>query len=105
MNNDLKNLRKQITDIDKKIIELLRNRISLSNQIGLIKIQKNLKIKDIKQEKIILARIKQIPHNPINTNDLIKIFTCIIKISRKSQKSTNKNNIKNGVENDNCDEK
>ncbi|MFO7889998.1 MAG: chorismate mutase [bacterium] len=107
MDNNIKNLRKQIMTIDKKIIKLLKNRICLSNKIGMIKNQRGLKIKDLEQEKRILAQTKNTPHDPIPTKDLIKIFTSIIKICRQSQKKLKKYHSiqKDGEKNDYCNEK
>ena len=87
MDKNLKKLRTQIRILDTKIIECIKNRIILSNQIGLIKKQNGLKIKDIKQEKKVITYIKKTNHEPVDTKDLVALFDHIIRISKKSQKS------------------
>ena len=101
MDKNLKKLRTQIRILDTKIIECIKNRIILSNQIGLIKKQNGLKIKDIKQEKKVITYIKKTNHEPVDTKDLVALFDHIIRISKKSQKSIMK---KKEVKNDYCDE-
>lgn len=100
MGNNIKKLRIQIKDLDTKIVKLIKNRIILTNQIGLQKKQLGLKIKDADQEKKVIDHIKNIEHRPINEKDLIKLFNHIIKISKKSQRSV----IKEEEKNDYCDE-
>lgn len=92
MDNDINNIRNQITGIDKKIITLLQKRYSLSYEIGIIKIRQGRDIKDTGQEKKVLAEITNLPHDPIPNKDLIHLFTSIIKLSRKFQQSL-KNNL------------
>ena len=93
MDNNLKSIREQISAIDRKIIVLLENRFYLSNEIGIIKNNKGYKIKNLEQEKKVLAQIQITTQDPGITRYLVKIFTSIIKISRKSQKSVIKNSL------------
>ena len=87
MDKNINKLRTQIKNLDTQIVKLIKNRIILSNQIGLIKKQKKLKIKDAAQENQVIGHIKNIDHEPIDEKDLVKLFNHIIKISRKSQRS------------------
>ncbi len=86
MSNNIQNLRNQIRSIDEKIIKLLQDRIRLSHQIGSIKKQKGLKIKDRKQEKKVLTHIETLTREPLYTQDIKQLYAYIIKICKKSQK-------------------
>lgn len=86
MEHNIHNLRNQIRIIDEKIIALLQERITISKQIGSLKKQRGIKIKDREQEKKVIAHIENVPHNPQYTQNIKKIFTYIIKICRKFQK-------------------
>jgi len=87
MKHSIHNLRNEIKIIDEKIIALLQERISLSNQIGSVKKQRGIKIKDREQEKKVIAHIEAVPHDPLYTQDIKKLYSSIIRICRKSQKS------------------
>lgn len=55
---ELNEIRKDITKIDAEIIELLKQRFTLCQQVGEIKRAKNLPILDEKREQEILAGIE-----------------------------------------------
>ncbi len=51
--NNLDDARKKINDIDKKFIELFKERMELSKQIGLYKYENNIAILDQERENIL----------------------------------------------------
>ncbi|MCK8612003.1 MAG: chorismate mutase [Apilactobacillus sp.] len=55
---ELNEIRKDITKIDTEIIELLKQRFTLCQQVGEIKRANNLPILDEKREQEILAEIE-----------------------------------------------
>lgn len=55
---ELNEIRKDITKIDAEIIELLKQRFTLCQQVGEIKRENNLPILDEKREQEILAGIE-----------------------------------------------
>ncbi len=55
----LKELRKQIREIDDKLLDLVAHRMQLSRQVGQIKQRQNLPIKDYQVERDVLARIHE----------------------------------------------
>lgn len=55
--SNLDNLRENIDKVDLQILKLFQKRTVLVSEIGKIKKEKNLKIKDIKREKEVLEKI------------------------------------------------
>jgi len=81
----IKDYRKEISSIDKKIIELLDKRMGLALKIGEIKDEKGLPIFDKAREKEIYDNLLKIQLNNVKNDDLIKIYKKIIDISSSIQ--------------------
>jgi chorismate mutase len=79
--------RKQIDEIDKKLLELLAKRFKINQKIGFYKKANKLKIKDKKREREILKRVALLAKKlNLNQNLIKKIFKEIIKESCQLQK-------------------
>ncbi|MFA5792445.1 MAG: prephenate dehydratase domain-containing protein [Candidatus Gracilibacteria bacterium] len=79
--------RKNIDDIDKKIIRLLGQRLACSKQIGEIKRKTKKPIFDEKRElKLMNMRKKEAKKMPIDTDFIEKIFDTILQESKNIQK-------------------
>lgn len=85
-NPTIASLRKKIDTIDKEIIEIISKRLAIVEQIGTIKKQQQLKIKDSTRENKLhnlhetLAKKKHIDPKTIH-----HIFTLLMKESRRAQ--------------------
>ena len=83
----LNRYRKQINEINFKIIELLYKRNKISKKIGDYKKRKNLKVYDKKREAEILTKVSNTSKEKgLDEKYIKKVFKIIIKNSRESQK-------------------
>lgn len=82
---DLKELRKQINEIDDEILSLYLKRMNISKQIGQYKKEHNLPIYDTKREEELINNLL----NKINDNELKdnykKIILLILDESKNQQ--------------------
>ena len=85
LSQKLKKKRKEINLLDLKLLTLLNQRLRMALEIGKIKKEMGKKIDDPKREKEVLERLKLKNKGPLKDEDLIKIFTTIMKVCRKSQ--------------------
>ncbi|MEW6377521.1 MAG: chorismate mutase [Thermodesulfobacteriota bacterium] len=81
----LKERRKQIDLIDRKLLKLLSQRLRIALRIGKIKKALGEKIYHPEREKMILESLIEKNKGPLKEEDLKKIFTTIMKVCRKSQ--------------------
>jgi len=89
VSNKLKEKRKKIDLIDRKLLSLLNQRLRIALEIGEIKKQMGTKIYDPKREKEVLRRLKLTNRGPLKSKDLEKIFRMIMKVCRGCQKVVN----------------
>ena len=82
---ELKKKRKEIDLIDQKLLSLLNQRVRIAQEIGKIKKEMGKKIYDPEREKKVLKRLKSKNRGPLKEEDLIKIFTTILRGCRRSQ--------------------
>lgn len=81
-------LRKQIDEIDKKLIVLLAQRAAVSKKIGDSKKKHNKPVLDAKRWKTVLqTRIQQAEIHDLPANFIKKIFTLIHNYSQNIQNS------------------
>ena len=83
----LSRLRKQIDQIDSKILRLLNRRATLVVGIGKIKKKQKLPVYDGHREEAVLRRLMQASPGPLPASATRKIFREILKNSRKLQSS------------------
>lgn len=79
-------LRKQIDECDKKLIETLKERMSISKKIGKYKKENNLPIYDLTREKAVLNKLKTFANNDLTQEGIEKIYTAIFSASKDIQK-------------------
>jgi chorismate mutase len=82
-NKKIKELRKKIDFIDKKILQLLKERKKLAEKIIKIKIRKGIKITDKKREKEIIERLIKQTKDKILKKYIPSIYKIIFKISKE----------------------
>jgi chorismate mutase len=82
----LRDRRRKIDLIDRKLLPLLNQRLCIALEIGKIKKQMGTRIYDPKREKEILEKLSLRNRGPLTEDDLKKIFAAIIKVCRQSQR-------------------
>ena len=84
---DIDLLRQVIDEIDEKILDLINQRLSLAKQIGDLKKQGGIQIKDSGREEEILNRLLAKNNGPVGAGGLRNIFEAIIAEGRNVQSS------------------
>jgi chorismate mutase/prephenate dehydratase len=85
----LKDRRKKIDLIDRRLLKLLNQRLHVALEIGKIKKEMGEKVYDPKREKAVLRRLKIKNRGPLKEKDLEKMFRTIMKVCRRFQKVVN----------------
>ena len=82
---DLSELRNQIDDIDRQIVELYEKRMAVSSQVAEYKIETGKKVFDKEREDSKLETLKGLTHNDFNSHGIEELFQQIMSMSRKLQ--------------------
>ncbi len=81
----LKTLRKKIDEVDEKIVELLKQRVQLAQEIGKVKEKKGRASFDLSREKAVISRILKLNQGVFPEEALKIIYSEIIKACRGVQ--------------------
>ena len=84
---DLAVSRKQIDEIDSRIVELFEQRMQVANEVAKYKIQTGKPVLDRQRENEKLKRLGAMSHSDFNERAVREQFTQIMSISRKYQYS------------------
>ena len=87
LSKTLKEKRKKIDLIDRKLLKLLNQRLHAALEIGKIKKEMGEKVYDPKREKEVLRRLKIRNRGPLKEKDLEKVFRTMMKVCRGVQSS------------------
>ncbi len=82
---DLKDCRDKIDEIDKKIVELYEERMSVSEQVADYKLSNGMNVLDKGRERAKLEAVKALTHNDFNSKGIEELYNHIMSISRKRQ--------------------
>ena len=86
MNDEIKDLREKIDEIDNSLFELISFRAYLTNEIGKIKKKNNIEIEEKNRELIILKKLKRkCKENNIDENLFVEIYKIILTKSKEDQ--------------------
>jgi prephenate dehydrogenase len=80
--NFFKKLRKDIDEIDKKIVKFLEKRLKLVQKLNLIKESEKLPLSDLKREKEIIEKLKIIASHPLLKEFVESFYQGIFKLSK-----------------------
>ncbi len=83
---ELTQLRDEIDEIDRDIVELLAKRLRLVMKVGEYKRAKGLAIYDAGRERELLARVASAAPSPLEPAMAQRIFECVIQESRELEK-------------------
>lgn len=75
-------LRKQIDQLDDLLIDILHDRYNLTNEIGAIKKESHLVVKDNNREEYIFNKISKYSHSP----SIELVYKTIINESKNNQR-------------------
>ncbi len=81
----LKEKRRRIDGIDRKLLTLLNQRLGTALELGEIKKGMGKKIYDPAREREVLDNVNLKNRGPLKEQDLMKIFKTIIKVCRQAQ--------------------
>ena len=82
---DIEELRKEIDDIDSKLLELFEHRMETALRIAEYKKENNIEVLNVSREEQIISNAKEKLSNKNLKADLEKFLKCIMKISREAQ--------------------
>lgn len=83
---DISDWRKQIDEIDRKLVELISKRASAAHEIGKLKRTAGMPIYEPDRERTVFDRVKKVNQGPLTDVDLIRIYERIIDVMRQIQK-------------------
>jgi chorismate mutase/prephenate dehydratase len=82
---DLLQLRDELDDIDKQIVELYEKRMDVCSQVAEYKIESGKRVFDKEREKQKLETVAKLTHSEFNARGIKDLFEQIMSISRKLQ--------------------
>ncbi len=78
-------LRREIDELDLRILELLHRRMALVEQIASLKRQAGVEVQDAAREEAIFRRLAQEARAPLSPQAVERIFGEILEVSRELQ--------------------
>lgn len=82
---DIADWRKQIDEIDLRLVELLNQRAKLAQEIGKLKRNTSMPIYEPNRERIIFENVRQANQGPLPDAELKHVYERIIDVMRKIQ--------------------
>ena len=83
---DIEDWRKQIDELDRKLVALLSERARAAVEIGRLKRDTNLPIYEPDRERIVFENVQEANQGPLPGRDLVRIYERIIDVMRNIQK-------------------
>ncbi len=83
---DLEDWRRQIDDLDRRLVALLNERARAAVAIGKLKRNTDMPIYEPDRERIVFANVQSANPGPLPGRDLVRIYERIIDVMRNIQK-------------------
>jgi chorismate mutase len=83
---DIADWRKQIDELDRRLVALLSERAHAAHQIGLLKRDTSLPIYEPDRERNVLANVQAVNPGPLPNRELVRIYERIMDVMRNMQK-------------------
>ena len=83
---DIEDWRKQIDELDRKLVALISERARAAVAIGRLKRNTSLPIYEPDRERIVFENVQQANQGPLPGRDLVRIYERIIDVMRNIQK-------------------
>jgi prephenate dehydrogenase len=77
--------RDRIDSLDETIAKLLKERLALATEIGQLKAQRKLPIKDGAREQVVLDHVRSVVNEPILAEAVCRVYEQLLKESRELQ--------------------
>ena len=77
--------RKQIDELDRRLVELLSQRARAAHEIGKLKHTAGMPIYEPDREQAVFGNVRKINPGPLPDRDLVRIFERIMDIMRQIQ--------------------
>ena len=84
---DIADWRKQIDELDRRLVELLNQRAHAAREIGKLKRNTSMPIYEPDREKIIFENVRKANQGPLPDGELRQVYERIIDVMRNIQKS------------------
>ena len=84
---DIAGWRKQIDELDRRLVDLLNQRARAAQEIGKLKRNTSMPIYEPDREKIIFENVRQANRGPLPDQELRHVYERIIDVMRNIQKS------------------
>ena len=85
MDKRILQLRKEIDNLDEKIIQLLKKRMHISKEVGKLKEKLDIPIEDKIREREIIERLISQAGKNLSEEQLIRIFAAVFSSSKQVQ--------------------
>jgi len=82
---DISDWRKQIDELDRKLVELLNQRAKAAHEIGKLKLKAGMPIYEPDREQAVFRNARSVNHGPLPDRDLQRIYERIMDIMRQIQ--------------------
>jgi chorismate mutase-like protein len=82
---DIPDWRKQIDEIDRKLVELISQRARAAHEIGKLKRDAGMPIYEPDRERNVFQRVSEANPGPLPNRDLLRIYERIMDIMRQIQ--------------------
>ena len=83
---DIADWRKQIDEIDRKLVELLNQRAQAAHAIGKLKRTAGMPIYEPDREQDVFTHVREMNRGPLPDGDLLRVYERIIDVMRQIQK-------------------
>ena len=82
---DISELRKQIDDLDRRLVELLSQRAQAAHEIGKLKRVAGMPIYEPDREQTVFENVRRANPGPLRDHELFSIYQRIMDIMRQIQ--------------------
>lgn len=82
---DLTEIRKDIDEIDRQMVELFEQRMRVSEEVAEFKVSTGKRVLDKDREKKKLETVKSMTHNAFNSIGIEELYKQLMAMSRKLQ--------------------
>ena len=82
---DISDWRKQIDELDRKLVDLLNQRARAAHEIGKLKLKAGMPIYEPDREQKVFQNARSVNHGPLPDRDLQRIYERIMDIMRHIQ--------------------
>jgi chorismate mutase len=83
---DIADWRRQIDEIDRKLVELLSQRAKAAHEIGKLKRNIGMPIYEPDREKAVFENARKVNSGPLPDRDLLRIYERIMDVMRQIQR-------------------